>query len=335
MVFTRISRLYQKGASLVEFVVVAPTLLMMILGVIQTGLVFHAKSNVNYAAFEAARAGTVSHASKATMRDAFQRAMMGYHGGGRTTAELAQAKTRVLADITPASLQIDILSPTKESFDDFASPALAKRLGVNTRVIPNTNIAFISCPLDKPACNSNPASNASGQTLQDANLLKIKITYGIPQQKQVPLIGKFYNWYLKTFPPSDAFQVALVTQNRIPIVTSTTMRMQSEAFENGNESIPGAGNEGNPVDPDEDASEPPNENNPPAEDEDEECDPLEDLFGCKPIGCKAGDPSCDPACKTSCCTETSVLEEVLGIGQSTSSPNSSSIPSGVGVFTSG
>jgi hypothetical protein len=65
-------------------------------------------------------------------------------------------------------------------------------------------------------------------------------------------------------------------------VTSTTMRMQSEAFENGNASIPGAGNEGNPVDPDEDTSEPPNDNNPPAEDEDEETNGENDQSGESP-----------------------------------------------------
>ena len=50
----------QTGASLVEFVVVAPTLLFIMLGIVQAGMVFHAKSNLNYATFEAARPSTIS-----------------------------------------------------------------------------------------------------------------------------------------------------------------------------------------------------------------------------------------------------------------------------------
>jgi hypothetical protein len=343
------------GASLVEFVVVAPTLLFMILGVMQTGLVFHAKSNLNYAAYEAARTGTVSHSSPSAMMNTFKRAMVGYYGGGRTTTELAQASTKAFADITPTTTKIEILSPTKESFDDYASPKLATRLGVNTRVIPNTNIAFLQCPIDKPSCNHNPASNASGQTLQDANLLKIKITYGIPPAKQIPLVGRFYvkvlqglnglmdetsalhglNGAITTPAETDVFKKALLAQGRIPMVVYTTMRMQSEAFENSNASSPGAGNGGTPVDPNEDESEPPNENDPPVEEEDEECDPLTDLFGCRPAGCKAGDPSCDPICEISCCTGTSEIlsTPIFGQGSSSSPPLSSSLPSVTEVLT--
>jgi hypothetical protein len=342
----RFQQLHQCGASLVEFVVVAPTLLFMMLGVIQTGLIFHTKSNLNYAAFEAARTGTVSHSSTSAMLNTFRRAMVGYYGGGRTTAELAQASINAFADITPASTKIEVLSPTKESFDDYASPKLATRLGVNTRVIPNTNIAFLQCPIDKPSCNHNPASNASGQTLQDANLLKIKITYGIPPTKQIPLVGRFYvkvlqglnglkkessallglNSGITTPAETDVFKSALLAQNRIPMVVYTTMRMQSEAFENGNASVPGAGNNGTPVDPDADESTPPNDNNPPLEDDDDaECDPLTDLFGCRPAGCRAGDPSCDPVCQSSCCTGATETPPIFGSGSS-SPTNSSNAP---------
>lgn len=253
----------QSGASLVEFVVVAPTLLMMILGVIQSGMVFHAKSNINYATFEAARAGSVGHGQVSVIREAFTRAMVGYYGGGRNAAELATATQRAVADITPANMQVELLSPTKESFDDYASPQLAAKLNVNTRVIPNSNLNALQCPYDKPSCNHNPQTNASGQTLRDANILRIKITYGIPPAKQIPLAGRLYVMALRGLSglglaaDTDPFKQALLEQGRIPVVVHTTMRMQSHSYENGNVSNPGPGNNGVPTPPEEDEDEDP------------------------------------------------------------------------------
>lgn len=79
--------------------------------IIQYGLLYHAKSQLNYAAFEAARAGTVSSADPVKIRTAFTRAMTGYYGGGQTTAQLAASLAKVTAD--SAAIRIEILSPTK------------------------------------------------------------------------------------------------------------------------------------------------------------------------------------------------------------------------------
>lgn len=241
----------QRGATLVEFVVVVPTLLFMLMNLIQYGLLYHAKSQLNYATFEAARAGTTGNADPAAIRTAFTRALTGYYGGGSTTAQLATSHAKAKADTNAANVRIEILSPTKESFDDYASPALKSRLKLSSRVIPNSNLAFIQCPIDVSGCNKDPKTNASGQTLADANLLKIRITYGIPKHKQIPLAGKFMNWALSILNSGDpdAFRQSLVAAGRIPVVTHTVMRMQSPAYENANASLPGTGNDGKPEDP--------------------------------------------------------------------------------------
>ncbi len=121
----------------------------------------------------------------------------------------------------------------------------------NARVIPNDNLGFIRCPRDVPGCNSDPNTNSSGQTLADANLLKIRVTYGIPQEKQMPMVGRFYTWALAQMNPNDtdAFRSSLVQRGRIPLVAHTTVRMMSPPIEGGNGSNPGPGNNGNPVDP--------------------------------------------------------------------------------------
>ncbi|WEN42642.1 hypothetical protein CKCBHOJB_02241 [Thauera sp. GDN1] len=239
----------QRGATLVEFVVAGPLALFILLVLMQYALLFHARSQLNYAAFEAARAGTVANARLPAIRAAFDRAMTGYHGGGTTTAELAAARSRALAEAPFA--RIEILSPTRESFDDYHSPALAARMGLSARVIPNTNLAHLDCPVDRSGCARDPAGNASGQTLQDANLLKLRITYGIPVARQIPLAGPFMARALAVLDPNDgdAFRAGLVAAGRIPVVTHTVMRMQSPAIEAGNASLPGPGNAGTPSDP--------------------------------------------------------------------------------------
>ncbi len=299
------SRLDQRGATLVEFVVVVPTVLFLLMNLIQYGLLYHAKSQLNYAAFEAARAGTTQNANPGAIRAAFTRAMTGYHGGGASTSQLAASYAKAAAE--NPYVRIEILSPTQESFDDYASPALAAKLKTSSRVIPNTNLAFIQCPIDVPGCNNDPVSNQSGQTLADANLLKLRITYGIPERKQIPLAGRFMNWALDFFSgsDSDAFRVGLIKAGRIPVVTHTVMRMQSPAIENSNASSPGPGNEGKPEDPgpgDPGPGLPPCPATDPACTPKPKCDPSTDPDGCRPPGCAQGDARCDPGCgKNYCC----------------------------------
>jgi Flp pilus assembly protein TadG len=325
---------FQRGATLVEFVVVAPTLLFLLMNLIQYGLLYHAKSQLNYATFEAARAGTVSNANPASIRTAFTRAMTGYYGGGTTTAELATSYAKSLADTTAANVRIEILSPTQESFDDYASPALATRLGTSSRVIPNSNLAFIKCPIDMPGCKNNPKSNASGQTLLDANLLKIRITYGIPERKQIPLAGKFMTWALGFFNggDTDAFRQSLVAAGRIPVVTATVIRMQSPAYENANASNPGPGNEGAPKDPGPPPAGPGLPKCPvtdPACTPEPTCDPATDPDGCRPPGCNQGDASCDPGCgKNYCCLLNTgqINTDGTPIGSGSATPNQSTAP---------
>ncbi|MDP2111952.1 MAG: hypothetical protein Q8N48_01430, partial [Thiobacillus sp.] len=114
--------------------------------------------------------------------------------------------------------------------------------------------AFIQCPMDVPGCNNDPKTNQSGQTLADANLLKLRVTYGIPENKQIPLAGPFMSGILKFIhenisPDPDPFRVSLFNDGRIPVVVHTVMRMQSPAYENANVSLPGPGNDGKPEDP--------------------------------------------------------------------------------------
>jgi hypothetical protein len=248
-----------RGASTVEAVIVLPIFLFLILAVMQAALVFYAKSSVNYATFEAARAGTTHGASVASINAAFQKGMLPYYGGGTTPTELVDTVAKVAADLGTAIVRIEILSPTQESFQDYGSPALQAQMKSDVPVIPNSGLDELTCPRDVPDCKSDPKTNASGQTLLDANLLKLRVTYGISPDKQMPLVGKFYTWALDELQAGadDAFKEALIKAGRIPIVTSTVMRMQSDIVRNDAMiSSPGPGNDGKPTDPGDPPSDP-------------------------------------------------------------------------------
>ncbi|MEQ8662106.1 MAG: TadE/TadG family type IV pilus assembly protein, partial [Gammaproteobacteria bacterium] len=64
-----------RGQAMVEFGVIIFVLLLLILGTLQFALIYHAKIQLNYAAFETARAGALNNARMWAMELAFARAM--------------------------------------------------------------------------------------------------------------------------------------------------------------------------------------------------------------------------------------------------------------------
>jgi hypothetical protein len=111
----------QHGASLVEAIVVFPIFIFTVLAIMQAAMVYYTKSNVNYAAFGAARAGSPHNASVASIKLAFEKAMIPDYGGGTTEAELAKTLADVVkTDLGSAAVRVEILSPTQESFADYS-----------------------------------------------------------------------------------------------------------------------------------------------------------------------------------------------------------------------
>lgn len=232
-------RARQRGATMTEFVVVGPVLTLLGLAVLQYGLLFFAKNQVNHATFMAARAGATANADLGVARRQFARAMIPLYGGGSDAAELARAYAKGSADIA-TNTRIELLNPTRESFDDWNDAELQNRVGNGRRVIPNHGLAFRS---------PDAIGARSGQNIQDANLIKIRVTYGY--EPKVPLIRLIYARYLKWLDPGDdAFHTYLVHRDRIPVVSHATLQMHSDAIEPAEPvSVPGAGNGGKPAGP--------------------------------------------------------------------------------------
>ena len=290
----------QRGAAMIEFTVVGPIITMLGLAVLQYAMLFFAKQQLNHASFMAAREGATINANMGAVRAAYVRALVPMYGGGQSPAQLALSLARANAD-TAGNVNIELLNPTRESFADWNDTDLQAALKTGgKRVIPNVGQAF----------KNQDIGPASGQSIQDANLIKLRITHGyLPK---VPLISRLYTKYLKWQDlGDDAFHTRLVNDGRIPVVTHITLHMQSDAIEpDAPVSSPGQGNGGtatNPGDPSTTSRPPPScttascGSAEPAPSQ--PCDPLSDTNHCSPpTGCSPGDISCDPACgSTICC----------------------------------
>ena len=224
----------QKGAAMVEFAIVCPFALLVVFGIIQLGLMFSAKEVLNEAAFLAARAGSVQHAQVSEMTKLMTKALIPFYQDTtikNDVARLADAMGKALAETelcVQCFLKIEVLNPSDAAFQDFGLTDAA-----NHTYIPNDNLDFR---------HSNPGAN-SGYTIQDANALKIKVTYGY--QLKVPLMATVLNAVMcavdsgidafgrgnspATASPSDC--ATYYSQGRVPIVAYATVQMQSDAWQ--------------------------------------------------------------------------------------------------------
>lgn len=248
----------QRGAAMLEFAVVGPLLTLLGLASVQYGLLFNAKNLINHASFMAARAGSTGNARIDTIERAYLRGLIPLYGGGRTLQETTESLAKATADMA-GNVQIEMLNPTRESFDDWNDPRLQALFNTGAkRVIPHRHLAHNlndRAVLEKLG-NSRELRNvqgslvkpSSGQSLEDANIIKLRITHGY--EPKVPLVGRVYATFLKWLDVKDnAFETRLIESGRVPVVSHVTLQMQTDPIETTQVSIPGMGNGGTPVDP--------------------------------------------------------------------------------------
>lgn len=167
------SRSVQRGQTMTEYIVILPLLLILILGVIQFALIYQAKSSLNYATFMGARQGALMNAQKPSIKQGVASGMAPYFMRASSSAALTDVtKARLIAAIevfNTKTTQVDILSPTESAFDDFSR--------ADEGVIPNDNLMF-----------RDATPRESGMSIQDANLLKIRVTYCV--KLVVPFVNR-------------------------------------------------------------------------------------------------------------------------------------------------
>jgi hypothetical protein len=223
---------------MVEFAIISPLALLLVLGIVQLGLMFVAREVVDEAAFVAARAGAVNNAQVDAMRSALQRALIPFYQDTTTTndtARIGAALGRSLADTLipcsstipfPCALEVTRLNPSDQAFDDFGLTDAQ-----NHTYIPNDSLDY------RP---HSVQGASSGLSIQDANVLKIKVTYGYPLK--VPLMAATFNTIMCLAPQGigafghTAFMgtagdcIRFYKQGRVPIVAYATVQMQTPAW---------------------------------------------------------------------------------------------------------
>jgi hypothetical protein len=178
-----------RGISMVESLIALPLLFIVGLGAVQFALVMHARQALNFALIEAARAGSVGHAEAGAIRSGLSRGLVPWLYGANDLGEyainLARAAVHIRQGEAIGWMRVAQLSPTNASFDDWAEPARDANGGLmaDVREIPDDNLVA------RAAANGAPAVGAtSGQTLADANLLRLRLDYGVPLV--VPVVGR-------------------------------------------------------------------------------------------------------------------------------------------------
>ncbi len=198
-----ISKRRSAGVSMIEFALIAPILMMVGLGLVQVGMVFHGKNALHFALQEAARSGADGNASPTNIQEGLLRGMVPFMGGGTSAADLATtlagATTEFGRGIAEGWIKVQQLSPSPQSFQDWQVSTTDEN-GNPVTEIPNANLPILRCTQTpnggasgyraSTACGGagEPVGSSSEQTLADANLLKLKMTYGV--QLGVPFVNR-------------------------------------------------------------------------------------------------------------------------------------------------
>ena len=245
------ARISVRGQAMVEFIVIAAVLLLLIMGTIQFAMIYQAKITLNYATFETARAGSLNNARMWAMELAFARAMaalyttpyvkeaggdcrsdfqLGRLEGPNVGLELSNvkcARQHVRNVLAEGNARILLVNPGENSFD--GNNAVTDH---GRTYIPNDNLMYRSAFPDA----------LSGQSIQDANLIKVHIGYCF--ELLVPLVDRLISRMVanaptalepENFGPAAAGSFAAVCTAHhspprygVPIYAQAVMRMQSE-----------------------------------------------------------------------------------------------------------
>jgi hypothetical protein len=161
----------QRGQTITEYLIILPVLLLLILGVIQYAFIYQAKVSLNYATFMGARQGALKGGNLRSIKDGVAAGMTPFFMRTNTTPNFATmgiARSVAMIEIfNPGTATVQIISPTQEAFDGFSEDG----------AIPNDNLMF-----------RQNAGLHGDMSIQDANLLKIRVTYCV--KLNVPVVNR-------------------------------------------------------------------------------------------------------------------------------------------------
>ena len=204
----------EKGATLVEFLVVAPMMLLLILGIVQSAFFFIAKTQVNYATDVAVRYAATRNGTVQSLQNGLRMGLLSMQSGSSTpgAADLAQRYAAIrTAMLNPLDNPVTVqrLNPTPNCFADWGVASGGRG---SPRAIPNAHLNF------RPT-NVGARSRLS---VQDCNILKVRVVYGY--RPVTPIIRQLLMQTLRTIDPLNTMYM----RDRIPIEAVALVHMQSD-----------------------------------------------------------------------------------------------------------
>ena len=218
-----------RGQSAVEFLIIFPILIFMIFGIIQWALIYQARSTLNHATFLAARAGALNNGKKTSMESGLAAGLTPLFASDASMTGYATARAKAQAEISAAKLAtIEVLNPTAAAFQDFGQARLD---GGTRRELPNDTLIY----------RNVSAGGASRVSIQDANILHVRVTYCY--RLIVPVVGRMIHAVSNALTPFDASLQSIgmskpfgvldgpsIDSCTRPLVAGPRIRIRSEAI---------------------------------------------------------------------------------------------------------
>lgn len=220
----------ESGQAMVETVIVLMVTMLLVFGAIQFALIYNAKSTLNYATFEATRAGALNYGDKQSIQFALAAGLSPLFTSVDQADSMLDsvdavkaARNRVLQEVQAEEFVcIQRLNPQQDAFNAHGIPDPNGMFG---RIIPNDHLKYRSS-LDR----------GSDVSIQDANLLKLRVSYCYPMF--VPIASRVIKRLMGvendpdpldgwTTPTLGSFRDNCFRNDRIPIVAQAIVRMQT------------------------------------------------------------------------------------------------------------
>lgn len=206
----------QAGQATIEYLYVIPILLILLLGSLQFIFIYQAKQTLNYATFYGTRNGALNNGLMTSIQDGVVSGLAPMFVHDETLTALKTARKLALKELSDNKLaRIEIINPTSSALAEFAN---------NDGQIPNDNLMYR--PTD---------TGSSGMNVQDANLLKVRVTYCV--RLVVPIVNRMIY----------AFTVSKPT---VPDIIDSSYGGEQIAAPDMLKVTPGAGGNGLCYDPD-------------------------------------------------------------------------------------
>ena len=169
----------QGGQAAIEYIIIFPMLIMLLFGAIQWSLIYQARAVLDHATLLAARNGALYNGNKDEMKKALSAGLAPLFASEASDTGYIKAKGIAVIEVnTPFIVSLKVVNPTSDAFTDFGKPRLDGNAG---NEIPNDTLQY----------RTTSPGGASKISIQDANILHLRVTYCY--RMYVPVVGFVVN----------------------------------------------------------------------------------------------------------------------------------------------